>query len=69
MTVLHTMDLRGIDASAAFKKTLDAIAEDPSVDLYALLFGKEVDPISIAATEKENNQAAFRTTALATARK
>lgn len=41
MTVLHTLDLRGADVSAIFKTALDAIAEDPAIDPYALLFGKE----------------------------
>lgn len=41
MTVLHTLDLRGADVSAVFKKALDTIVENPVVDLYALLFGKK----------------------------
>lgn len=42
MTVLHTLDLRGADASTLFKKALDAIAKDPAVDLYDFLFGKKI---------------------------
>lgn len=42
MTVLHTLDLRGADVSVTFKKALDAIAADPAVDPYVLLFGKEI---------------------------
>ncbi len=41
MTVVHTLDLRGADVSMIFKKALDAIAEDPAVDVYDLLFGKK----------------------------
>lgn len=42
MTILHTLDLRGADVSTLFKKTLDAIAENPDVDLYDFLFGKKI---------------------------
>lgn len=42
MTVLHTLDLREVDVSATFKKALDVIAENPSIDLYPLLFEKKV---------------------------
>jgi transposase len=58
MTVLHTMDLRGIDVSAAFKKALDAIAENPSADLDALLFGKNetTPPTSQKKTTNTNHR-------------
>lgn len=41
MTVLHTLDLRGAEVSATFKNALDAIAENPAIDIYDLLFRKE----------------------------
>lgn len=41
MTVLHTLDLREVDVRETFKKALDMIAADLTVDLYALLFGKK----------------------------
>lgn len=42
MTLLHTMELRGLDVAVIFKKALDAVAENPSVNLYSLLFEKKV---------------------------
>lgn len=44
MTVLHTLDLRGIDVSTLFKKALDVIAESPTVDLYDFLFRRGTAP-------------------------
>lgn len=41
MTALHTLDLRGADVSAVFKKTLDSLAQNPAVDPCTLLFGKK----------------------------
>jgi transposase len=38
MTVLHTLKKRTPDAAAAFKKALDALAENPTLDPYPLLF-------------------------------
>lgn len=52
MTLLHTMELRGLDVAATFKKTLDAIAENPSVDPHFLLFGKEATPIAALSEKK-----------------
>ena len=38
MTVLHTLKKRTPDAAAAFKKTLDTLADNPTLDPYPLLF-------------------------------
>jgi transposase len=38
MTVLHTLRKRTPDATSAFKKVLDALAENPTLDPYPLLF-------------------------------
>ena len=38
MTVLHTLKKRTPDAAAAFKKALDTLADNPTLDPYPLLF-------------------------------
>jgi len=38
MSVLHTLRKRTDDVTAAFQRTLDRLAEDPTLNLYKLLF-------------------------------
>lgn len=41
MTVLHTLRKRAPDVAVAFKRGLDRIAENPSLDPYAVFFEKD----------------------------
>jgi len=38
MSVLHTLRLRSDDVTAAFQRALNRLVEDPTTDLYKLLF-------------------------------
>jgi len=44
MSVLHTLKKRTTDPVAQFKNTLDALALNPSLDPYQLLFPKSLPP-------------------------